>query len=408
LGFSIEGKAVERDPLNKQRVTKAKITGVAVTHMPKNAQTFADIVKSFGMEKSMEAGYDHADNTADDGVSLKEESVEGDDKQEERQESRKGLELLELIFNRYPGIDKEKAKEIFKSITTIQMSYENDEEVQKAIELLDEAEGLVKGGDDDDDKTMQMAKAMKRCGQLMDKGMKKADCVKKMVQEGYPGRVAGKAYGAVLEKMAHADDDYEKANKTPSEFNRRNGDTDPATKDEKMKFDNIAKSFENLSKEFSQKTQSTAVILKGIYDDVSNVVEENNNLKKANGEILEAVKNQQEQNNSLFDLLKSMEDEIQELRQSLSKSNMPKSKRRSTTRPVDRFNKGFGGEQDNVVSVSDYAGTMGVLEKAFNEGYDREIGGTLSTFEITKGQAPISETVIEKVKNLTGKTLMNQ
>lgn len=45
LGFSIEGKVVERDPNDDKKVTKAKITGLAITPSPKNKSTFADIVK---------------------------------------------------------------------------------------------------------------------------------------------------------------------------------------------------------------------------------------------------------------------------------------------------------------------------------------------------------------------------
>lgn len=45
LGWSIEGKALERDSVNPKRVKKARITGVALTMSPKNANTFANIVK---------------------------------------------------------------------------------------------------------------------------------------------------------------------------------------------------------------------------------------------------------------------------------------------------------------------------------------------------------------------------
>lgn len=47
MGFSIEGKVLERDPINKSIVTKAKITGCALTHLPVNANTFADVAKAF-------------------------------------------------------------------------------------------------------------------------------------------------------------------------------------------------------------------------------------------------------------------------------------------------------------------------------------------------------------------------
>lgn len=45
LGFSIEGKALEKDPLNPKRITKARITGVAITAMPKNPNTLLSIMK---------------------------------------------------------------------------------------------------------------------------------------------------------------------------------------------------------------------------------------------------------------------------------------------------------------------------------------------------------------------------
>ena len=44
-GFSIEGKALQRDPINKKRVTKAKISHIALTFSPKNKNSWADIVK---------------------------------------------------------------------------------------------------------------------------------------------------------------------------------------------------------------------------------------------------------------------------------------------------------------------------------------------------------------------------
>lgn len=45
LGYSIEGKATLRDPLNPQSVKKAMITNVALTISPKNADSLVDIIK---------------------------------------------------------------------------------------------------------------------------------------------------------------------------------------------------------------------------------------------------------------------------------------------------------------------------------------------------------------------------
>lgn len=45
-GMSVEGKALERDPKNPAKVTKALITNVALTFTPVNDHTFLDIEKS--------------------------------------------------------------------------------------------------------------------------------------------------------------------------------------------------------------------------------------------------------------------------------------------------------------------------------------------------------------------------
>jgi len=45
MGFSIEGKAMERDLLNPKRIKKAMITGCAVTLNPKNPSTLVNIMK---------------------------------------------------------------------------------------------------------------------------------------------------------------------------------------------------------------------------------------------------------------------------------------------------------------------------------------------------------------------------
>lgn len=45
LGFSVEGQVIERDLLNPKKITKAKITAVALCPFPKNQDTFAELVE---------------------------------------------------------------------------------------------------------------------------------------------------------------------------------------------------------------------------------------------------------------------------------------------------------------------------------------------------------------------------
>lgn len=68
LGWSIEGRALERDKNNPKRITKALITGVAITPSPVNTNTFMDIVK--GVQKEDYIDYSEEPNNEilkDDG-----------------------------------------------------------------------------------------------------------------------------------------------------------------------------------------------------------------------------------------------------------------------------------------------------------------------------------------------------
>lgn len=47
MGWSIEGKVTERDPSNPKIVRQAQITGIALTPMPINPRTFAQVLKGF-------------------------------------------------------------------------------------------------------------------------------------------------------------------------------------------------------------------------------------------------------------------------------------------------------------------------------------------------------------------------
>jgi hypothetical protein len=65
LGFSIEGKAIERDPSNPRRITKAEITHCAITASPKNVNTFLDIMKGEYEEAFINQEFD---DSADGGA----------------------------------------------------------------------------------------------------------------------------------------------------------------------------------------------------------------------------------------------------------------------------------------------------------------------------------------------------
>jgi len=51
MGFSIEGKVVERDPLNPSKILKSKITGCALTMSPVNGNTLCDVMKAWDSDE---------------------------------------------------------------------------------------------------------------------------------------------------------------------------------------------------------------------------------------------------------------------------------------------------------------------------------------------------------------------
>lgn len=62
LGWSIEGKALQRDPHNPKRITRALITGVAITPTPVNGNTFVDLVKGVQEQDFVEYEFDEKAN----------------------------------------------------------------------------------------------------------------------------------------------------------------------------------------------------------------------------------------------------------------------------------------------------------------------------------------------------------
>jgi len=67
IGWSIEGKALQRDPMNEKRITKALITNVALTFMPKNGSTYADIIKGNQSDDFLKAEDYEFDDDANGG-----------------------------------------------------------------------------------------------------------------------------------------------------------------------------------------------------------------------------------------------------------------------------------------------------------------------------------------------------
>ncbi|HPI18753.1 MAG TPA: hypothetical protein PKY56_00145 [Candidatus Kapabacteria bacterium] len=177
LGFSIEGKVLERDPLNEKIIRRANITGIAVTHMPKNSHTFAEIMKGevdfipleYEEQESPNGGcttiaeINRPDGSVvmlysdgkivfkaldtNSGRPLKKEHVDGNEKglkfKTKEENILKKADVYEKIFNDFSGITFEKAKEIYGEIIKPINNMENIEITKELIEKAYEVLGLT-------------------------------------------------------------------------------------------------------------------------------------------------------------------------------------------------------------------------------------------------------------------------
>lgn len=151
LGYSIEGTVIERDELNTKIVKQAKITGLAITHMPKNAQTFADIIKGHGHIDEDEEEEKSLSTTS--GAAVVPESVDGYKVKNVSEEV-----MYDKIFDTFPGISIEKAEKVFEFLNKINMAMAKktieNSDLEKAmshlgLENLDTNPFLEKGGNAD-------------------------------------------------------------------------------------------------------------------------------------------------------------------------------------------------------------------------------------------------------------------
>ena len=143
LGYSIEGKVLKRKSNDKnspdyKHIIKAIITGVAITHMPKNPKTFANIIKGeiddFNEEEENQNQEEKALDT-ENGAALKKESV--DEKLKVTTFSK--AEVLEKLFQDIAGISIQKAEQIYimlQKFANMKGKQITEDDIQKAYEAL--------------------------------------------------------------------------------------------------------------------------------------------------------------------------------------------------------------------------------------------------------------------------------
>ena len=366
LGYSIEGKVLKRKSNDKKspdykKILKAVITGVAITHQPKNHNTFANIIKGKGVE---DEGYEEVEENDEEkesvikkelntqnAAALKKESVDG-----ELKVSLTKAEVLDKLFSDIPNLSIEKGEKIFNLITKISNMKNKgkaksitDEDIQKAYDALgvDELEKGCSTGDEvvkgDDEKA-----------------------------EGDEGKKETKK--EVEEAAADADNDNET---------------------EKGENPDIMKAIETNIMKANEQTNKLIKSVGVLVQDARNAI----------AKTTEALEKAEIRENELIDLVKAQNEELDILKSQLEEfgAQTPPAKSLTHSNVVERnFDKGEEAEMEKggnskVLSVSKNKSVIvELLDQATfaKGGYDNEFGKACTTFE-SSGVLPAA--IIERM-----------
>ena len=398
LGYSIEGKVLERKSENRnspdyKKITKAIITGVAITHQPKNPKTFANIIKG-------EIGDDFVED---------EETKETSDKkqQEEKYYKETGIKeksldtdagrplikedvdkklkvttfgksaIMERLFQDIPGISIEKAEKVYTLIKNISNMAKKktvtEEDILKAYDALglEPDASLVKADDSDVNENEEIDET--------EEEVKKSDDTEEPEEE-----------------MDEDDETEEDADETEEE------------EEKPIKKGNIFERFERIEKAIATSHLNNTTYVKALGVMVKAC---NQALEKANSVIeLSSAKIEE-----LTEINKSQTDTINALQESLESfgayTPAPKSMR-SVAKPVERnfakanedeFNKG-GDANENEVNILNKAAVAEILDQAtFAKGYDDEFSKACMDYEAS---GVVSDNIISRIKKEFGITIV--
>lgn len=370
LGYSIEGRVLKRKSDDKnspdfKKISKAVITGVAITHQPKNPKTFASIIKGEIDDdfKDDEEEVEEKSLDTENASALKKESV---DKKIKNQTFSKS-EVVEKILKDIAGIsiaDAEKVYNLTLNIANMKKRKITDEDISKAYETLGlDAPDIQKGCGEDDD--------------TIKKDVNKSD--------------------------GDEDDDYnedpeEDSNDGPNSESDNDNDEDENEDEKDVKkgglnaFNRIEKALEDTQLNTSKFIRALGVMVKDVSQKASKIMD---------------------RNEELMDIIKSQEDTINEMSERLEEmgSEVPGRKSISSAKVMDRnFAKGNDDElnddssikKSNSISMSRNPNAVAeILDQAtFNKGgYDDEFGKACLAFEANK---TIPTRVISRIKNEFG------
>jgi hypothetical protein len=387
LGYSIEGKVIKRASNDKKsplynKIVKAVITGVAVTHMPKNPHTFVNIIKgqvdADGIEVDLEEEDDNAEErggktekkalTTESGAALMPESVDGQPKKTFSKSS-----VMECIFRDIPNITIPNAQELYTLIKNISVmnkrKFITSEDIEKAYDALglapekkaDNAEDVQKGDDADG----QMGKEDE-------------------THDDEPRHNAANAKNAVAGKKEESEEETEEDDEGFEQCDK-NG-----AKMKKGESNDILKAIQSVGDDFKTYIRATAVLV--------------NDLRQKRAEDSKRIA-------ELENIIKGQSDTISEFSDKLERygNDVPRPKSLRSAAVVDRaFAKAKPegdiekGGANRISFVENPAAVKELLDQAsFAKGYDKEYGDALLAFE-ARPEDGLPSNIIARLKAETG------
>lgn len=370
LGYSIEGKVIKRGSNDKNsplynKIVKAVITGVAVTHMPKNPHTFVNIIKG-QIDADVEEEDDNAEErggktekkalTTESGAALMPESVDGQPKKQTFSKS----SVMECIFKDIPNITIPNAQGVYTLIKNISVMNKRksitSEDIEKAYSALgitpEDADGQMGEEDETHDDEPRHNAA----------NMKNAKAGKKEESE---------------EETEEDDEGFEQCDKNGAKM-------------KKGKSNDILKAIQSVGDDFKTYIRATAVLV--------------NDLRQKRAEDSKRIA-------KLEDIIKGQSDTISEFSDKLERygNDVPRPKSLRSAVVVDRAFAKAKPEGDiekggaNRISFTDNpAAVKELLDQAsFAKGYDKEYGDALLAFE-ARPEDGLPSNIIARLKAETG------
>lgn len=380
LGYSIEGKVVKRGSNDKNsplynKIVKAVITGVAVTHMPKNPHTFVNIIKGQIDVEDVEEDTEKDDDekkavTTESGAALMPESVDGQPKKQTFSKS----SVMECIFKDIPNITIPNAQGVYTLIKNISVMNKRKSITSEDIEKAYDALGITPEGD-------------KIKG---DEGVQKGDDADGQMGKEDETHDDEPRHNAANMKNAKAGKKEESEEETKDDDEGFEQCDKNGAKMKKGESNDILKAIQSVGDDFKTYIRATAVLV--------------NDLRQKRAEDSKRIA-------ELENIIKGQSDTISEFSDKLERygNDVPRPKSLRSAAVVDRaFAKAKPegdiekGGANRISFIENPAAVKELLDQAsFAKGYDKEYGDALLAFE-ARPEDGLPSNIIARLKAETG------